>query len=82
MKMPRRKIDASELHDILTKEFRATAGDHCLKCRIPMPAFIEPGERGGANWRIATGDECSNLCHTILEDLAAKLAKSYDIAKP
>ena len=76
--MARKKIDAEKLHDLLTTEFRGTAGDHCLKCRIPMPMRID-ARGGGANWRLATGAECSNLCHTILEDLVAKFAKSYDL---
>ncbi|MGZ5073646.1 MAG: hypothetical protein ACXWBL_10930, partial [Usitatibacter sp.] len=79
--MSRRRIKAADLHELLAREFRGTAGDLCLKCRIPMPTYIEPGEGGGPNWRIASGAECANLCHTILEDLAAKLAKSYDITQ-
>lgn len=80
--MPRRKVSADQLHDILTREFRATAGGMCLKCRIPMPIFVEPGAAGRANWRIGGIAECATLCHTILEELAGSLAERYDIARP
>ena len=80
--MPRKKVSAAELHDILTLEFRETAGDSCLKCRIPMPAFFERGAASGRNWRIGGIDACSSLCHTILEDLAAKLAGEYELKRP
>ena len=76
--MARKRIEPEKLHDILTREFRGTAGDHCLKCRIPIPMRID-AKSGGPNWRVATGAECSNLCHTILEDLVAKFSREYDL---
>jgi hypothetical protein len=79
--MSRKKIPPAELHDILTREFRKSAGDLCMKCRIPMPAYLEPGSSAGPNWRIGGIAECSSLCHTILEDLVAKLAAQYDITR-
>src|SRR3982074_1067558 len=78
--MQRKKVAAAELHDILTREFRKTAGDLCLKCRIPQPVFRAPGAAGGANWRVGGIDECSALCHTILEELVASLSDKYDIS--
>lgn len=80
--MPRRKVSAVQLHDILTREFRGTAGDSCLKCRIPMPAYFAPGATSGANWRIGAIDDCSSLCHTVLEDLATRLAIEYELKAP
>lgn len=77
----RKRLPASELHDLLTREFRSTAGDHCLKCSIPMPSWFA-GARQGPNWRLNTRDECPTLCHTILEDVAARLAERYDIQAP
>jgi hypothetical protein len=79
--MSRKQISATELHDLLTREFAKTAGDSCLKCRIPMPAYLERGQGDGANWRIGGIAECSSLCHTILEDLVAKLSTRYDITR-
>jgi hypothetical protein len=79
--MTRKKIAPAELHDILTREFRKSAGDLCMKCRIPMPAYLEPGEGGGPNWRIGGIAECSSLCHTFLEDLVGKLSTQYDITR-
>jgi hypothetical protein len=80
--MTRRKVSAEELHDILEREFRRTAGELCPKCRIPMPAYLDPGSRGGPNWRIGSAGECANLCHTLLEDLVAAMAAKYDLAQP
>ena len=74
----RKKIAADELRDILWREFRKTAGDSCLGCRIPMPAYFA-GAREGPNWRIGAFEECSSLCHTILEDVTAKVAARYDL---
>jgi hypothetical protein len=45
-----------------------------------MPAYLEPGERGGPNWRIGSAGECASLCHTILEELVASAGEKYDIA--
>jgi hypothetical protein len=78
----RKSISAAKLHDMLSAEFRKTAGDMCLKCAIPMPAYREPGQGAGPNWRIGGTAECSSLCHTILEDLVAELAARYDITRP
>ena len=80
--MTRKKISPTELHDLLSHEFRKTAGDMCLKCSIPMPAYLEPGESAGPNWRIGNAAECGSLCHTILEDLVAALSTRYDITRP
>jgi hypothetical protein len=73
----RKRVSAPELHDLLTREFAKTAGDLCLKCRLPMPVFR--ASREGPNWRLGALDECSTMCHSIVEDIAAKLAKEYDL---
>src|ERR1700694_4740330 len=80
--MSRKKVSAAGLHEILTRESRGPAGDSCLKCRIPMPAYFAPGAASGRNWRIGGIDDCSNLCHTILEDLVAKLSGQFELKKP
>jgi hypothetical protein len=80
--MGRKAIARERLRGIIEREFRDTAGDSCLKCTIPMPAYLEPGESDAPNWRIGRIDECSTLCHSILEDIAAKLAREYDITRP
>ena len=74
----RKKISAAELHHLLASEFRKTAADGCLACRIPMPAYFS-GAREGPNWRIGAFEECSTLCHTILQDVASKVAARYDL---
>ena len=75
--MKREQVSAAELHELLTREFRKTAGDHCLRCSIPMPSYFA-GSRG-ANWRVGALDECSTLCHSIVEDLVQKLSERYDL---
>ena len=80
--MARKKISPAQLHDLLESGFRESAGDLCLKCSIPMPAYLEPGQSAGPNWRIGNAAECSSLCHTILEDLVAALSTRYDITRP
>ena len=74
----RKKIPAAELHDLLTREFRRTAADGCLSCRVPMPSYFA-GAKKGANWRLGGPAECSGLCHTILQDIAARVAARYDL---
>lgn len=66
---------------MLAREFRNTAGDLCLRCAIPPPSYFA-GARGGPNWRIGTPEECSALCHTIIVDVAARLAERYDLEAP
>ena len=76
----RKRVSASDLHDILTREFAKTAGDLCLKCRIPMPVFRQT--RDGANWRLGAMDECNTLCHSLVQDIAAQLAQRYELTAP
>jgi hypothetical protein len=77
----RKRISAAELHDLLTSEFRKTAADSCLACRIPMPSYFA-GAREGPNWRIGAFEECSALCHTILEDVTARLRQDTTFSSP
>lgn len=74
----RKRVTAEELHDLLSREFRKSAGGLCLKCRLPMPRYFA-GARQGPNWRLGPLDECSAMCHTIVEDLVAKLAARYEL---
>ena len=79
--MPSKKrITPEVLHDLLTREFARTAGDLCLRCRIPKPVFRET--RGGPNWRLGAMDECNTLCHSLVQDIAAKLGENYDLRHP
>ena len=78
--MPKKRVSASELHDLLTRDFRASAGDLCIKCSLPMPTYFA-GARQGANWRLGEFSECSTLCHTILEDLVARYAATHELRK-
>jgi hypothetical protein len=78
--MKRAQVSSAELHDLLTREFRKTAGDQCLRCSIPMPAYFA-GSRG-ANWRVGALDECPTLCHSILEELVGKLSERYELRSP
>ncbi len=78
--MARKAITPSELHDLLSREFRKTGGDHCLRCRVPVPTFID-SKSGAANWRVGAIDECSTLCHSILQDLVGTLSAKYEIRR-
>jgi hypothetical protein len=74
----RKKISASELQLLLENEFRKTAAGLCRACSVPKPVFLRTAS-GGSNWRIGSLAECSGLCHTILEEVAGKLAEKYDL---
>ena len=76
----RKTVTATELHDLLSREYAKTAGDLCLRCRLPMPVFRESAS--GANWRLGAMDECHALCHTIAQDVAVRLAQRYQLARP
>ena len=75
--MTRRKMTREELHAWLEREFRATTAELCGSCHVPMPVFREGV--AGANWRLPTGGECPALCHTLLEEIAARAAQRYDL---
>ena len=75
----RRKLSREELHAWLEREFRATAADLCGRCRVPMPVFREGLAR--PNWRLPAHPECPDLCHTLLEEIAARAAERYDLAR-
>ena len=77
----RKRVSAKDLHDLLTREFRKSAGDSCIKCRLPMPSYFA-GARDGPNWRLAPLSECSTMCHTLVEDLVAKFSASHDLEHP
>jgi len=75
--MTRRKITREELHAWLERELRATAADLCCRCHVPMPV-----PRAGVahpNWRLPAQEECPALCHTVLEEVAARAAERYDL---
>lgn len=76
----RKQLTATELHDLLVREFAKTAGDLCLRCRVPMPVFRE--SRAGPNWRLGAMDECNSLCHSLVQDIAAKLGENHDLKHP
>ena len=74
----RKRVSATELHDLLTREVRNLAGDPCTRCRIPMPTYFA-GAREGPNWRIGACEECPSLCHAVVMDAAQRLARRYDL---
>jgi len=77
----RRKVSAAELHELLAREFANTAAGLCPGCKVPRPVFRESAG-GRPNWRVPPLAECDSLCHTILTDIAEKLARDYDLARP
>lgn len=77
----RRRISATELHEILAREFADTAAGLCSRCRVPRPLFRDDAGEG-PNWRVPPLDECDSLCHSILMDIAQKVGREYDMAKP
>ena len=76
----RHRISAAKLHDLLAAELGRTTAELCSACAVPMPLVRESAS--GPNWRVPAVPECNALCHTILLDIAQKLAGEYDIAKP
>jgi hypothetical protein len=76
----RKRVTASELHDLLTREFGKSAGDLCLKCRLPLPTPFA-GAREGPNWRLGPLSECSSMCHTIIEDLVTRFSATHELRK-
>ena len=76
----RKKVDVSELHDLITREFAKTVGDSCLRCRIPKPVFRHSAT--GPNWRLGAVEECDSLCHSLIADIAAKLGENYQLESP
>lgn len=77
----RKSVNTEALHDLLTREFTDTAAGLCRACRVPRPVFRE-GTADGPNWRVPSLAECDSLCHTILQDIAARLGQEYDMARP
>ena len=75
----RRRISPTRLHDLLAEELGKTTAELCSACSVPMPVF--GASHDGANWRLPAVPECNALCHTILLDIAAKLAREYDITR-
>jgi hypothetical protein len=74
----RKKLSTDELRALLEREFRNSAADLCLKCRVPKPVFMAPKGDGG-NWRVSPLDECGTLCHSIFQDVVEKVAEKYDL---
>ena len=77
----RKPVKAEELHDLLTREFTNTAAGLCASCRVPRPIFRQDTGTG-PNWRVPSLAECDSLCHTMLQDIAEKLGREYDMARP
>ena len=76
----RKKVSRDELHAWLEREFRATAAGLCGRCRVPMPVFHEGP--AAPNWRVPAHPECPALCHTLLEEIAARAAARFELARP
>jgi hypothetical protein len=74
----RRKVSREELHAWLEREFRATAAELCGRCRVPLPVLREAMAR--PNWRLPAQEECPALCHTVLEEIAARAGERFDLA--
>jgi hypothetical protein len=81
MSNKRKAVSGAELHELLTREFTDTTAGLCSACCVPRPIFRE-GASEGPNWRVASLAECDSLCHTILQDIAARLGREYAMAKP
>jgi hypothetical protein len=77
----KKKISSAELHALLEAEFRNTAAGLCRRCAVPRPVFLASAS-GGPNWRVGRLDECGDLCHTLLDDVVARLAGRYDLTAP
>ena len=77
----RKRISVEELHAKLQAEFAARAGDICVACRLPRPAYFA-GAQDGANWRLPPLGECASLCHTLAEELVAWYGERYDVRPP
>ena len=74
----RKRVSPETLHDLLTREFRKSAGDLCLKCRLPMPAYFA-GAKDGPNWRLGPLSECSSMCDSIVADLVERFSASHEL---
>ena len=79
--MAKKRITVDELHALLQAEFANKAGDLCVACRLPRPTYFA-GAREGPNWRLPSLGECSSLCHTLAQDLAARYSARYPRVTP
>jgi hypothetical protein len=79
--LKKRRIAAAELHAQLQEAFSRKAGSVCGACRLPLPRYFA-GAREGANWRLPPLEECSSLCHTLLDELVEQYAARYDLIDP
>ncbi len=79
--MAKKRITVAELHALLQEEFARKSGDVCAACRLPRPTYFA-GAREGPNWRLPPLGECSRLCHTLAQDLAARYARRYTVLPP
>jgi hypothetical protein len=74
----RKRVSPEVLHDLLSREFRKSAGDLCLKCRLPMPTYFA-GAKDGPNWRLGPLSECSSMCDSIVADLVERFSATHDL---
>ena len=76
----KKRLSVEELHAKLQEEFAKRTGDLCAGCRLPRPTYFA-GARDGPNWRLPPLGECSSLCHTLAEELAARYAQRYELRR-
>ena len=74
----RRPASVAQLHELLSREFEKSAAGLCSSCRVPKPVFRR-GDGRGPNWSVPPLGECDSLCHTILQDIAERLARDYEL---
>lgn len=77
----KRHVSATQLYELLTREFDDSAAGLCPRCRVPRPIFRE-GAGDGPNWRVPPLEECDSLCHSILVDVAERLGRDYAMTRP
>jgi hypothetical protein len=79
--LKKQRIAAGELHARLQEAFSRKAGSLCGACRLPLPRYFA-GARDGPNWRLPPLEECSSLCHTLVDEIVAHHAARYELEPP
>ena len=68
-------LDAADLYVLLDRAFRRETRS-CPRCTFSLPFRTDGACRHGANWSVLP-TSCSPMCESILEDVLARLQRSY-----
>ena len=80
--MTRSAITPGRLYSLLSAEFRTKRAKECFACGMPMPYLSVRRDATDANWSVRQLPGGCKACATLVTEIVARAAGSYDLFDP